>query len=97
MKLTDEQIEANLQDSNGWELTSETWIKKAYTFPSFTKTMQFINELADIAEKRQHHPHMTIDHSNVTIQLSTLDQGGLTQLDFESAHAYDLTYEKYHR
>lgn len=95
MVLTEEEIQANLNDSKGWELADETWVKKQFVFKSFPQAIQFVNNIADLAEARQHHPNITIDHKKVTVQLSTLDEGGLTQKDFESAHAYDRTFEKY--
>ncbi|GEL07954.1 4a-hydroxytetrahydrobiopterin dehydratase [Salisediminibacterium halotolerans] len=95
MILTKEEVEANIQDSQGWELSGEKWITKTYHLPTFPKAIQFVNSVADLAELRDHHPHITIDHKNVTIALSTLDEGGLTQKDFESAHAYDETSKKF--
>ncbi|UCZ52041.1 4a-hydroxytetrahydrobiopterin dehydratase [Bacillus shivajii] len=95
MILTEDQVQASLSDSKGWVLENDTWMKKEFRFPTFYKAMQFVNEIAKLAEDRQHHPYLTIDHTQVLVKLSTLDAGGLTQKDFESAHAYDLTYEKY--
>ncbi|PYZ93579.1 4a-hydroxytetrahydrobiopterin dehydratase [Salipaludibacillus keqinensis] len=95
MILSSEDVKANLKDSKGWELENETWIKKQFVLPTFPKAIQFVNQMADLAESRQHHPHITIDHKQVTVKLSTLDEGGLTQKDFESAHAFDRTYKKF--
>jgi 4a-hydroxytetrahydrobiopterin dehydratase len=95
MILTKEEIQENLTDSDGWELEGEKWISKNFTLSSFPKAIQFVHSLADIAEDRQHHPYMIIDHKKVTVKLSTNDEGGLTQKDFESAHAYDRTFQKY--
>ncbi|WP_280769337.1 4a-hydroxytetrahydrobiopterin dehydratase [Salipaludibacillus daqingensis] len=95
MILMKDEIQANLEDSEGWELVDETWIKKQFILRTFPKAIQFVTDIADLAELRQHHPNITIDHKQVTIQLSTLDEGGLTQKDFESAHAYDRTFQKY--
>lgn len=95
MVLTEEEVKQNLEDSDGWETEGEKWISKTYELPSFPKAVQFIQSLAEIAEDRQHHPYIVLDYKNVTVKLSTHDQGGLTQKDFESAHAYDRTRKKY--
>jgi 4a-hydroxytetrahydrobiopterin dehydratase len=95
MILTNEEVQANLKDSQGWELEGDEWIRKQFILPTFPKAIQFVNELADLAETRQHHPYIIIDHKQITVKLSTLDEGGLTQKDFESAHAYDKTYQRY--
>lgn len=95
MTLSTEEIQLNLEDSNGWELEGDTWIQKSYTLSSYPKAIQFVQSIAQIAEDRQHHPYTIIDHKNVTLKLSTIDEGGLTQKDFESAHAYDRVFKKY--
>lgn len=94
MLLTKEDVQASLKDSNGWTLTGDIWITKDFTFSTFPKAVEFVNQIADIAEDRQHHPHITLDYNKVSIALSTHDEGGLTQKDFDSAMAYDKTLEK---
>lgn len=95
MPLSKEEVQLNLEDSNGWELDGEHWIQKNYKLPSYPKAIHFVQSIAQIAEDRQHHPYTIIDHKNVTLKLSTIDEGGLTQKDFESAHAYDRVAKKY--
>ncbi|WP_179298835.1 4a-hydroxytetrahydrobiopterin dehydratase [Evansella halocellulosilytica] len=95
MTMTEEEVQASLADSHGWSLENDQWIKKEYRFSSYPKAIHFVNAIAKIAEDRQHHPYLIIDHTLVSVKLSTLDVGGLTQKDFESAHAYDITYSKY--
>ncbi|WP_096435796.1 4a-hydroxytetrahydrobiopterin dehydratase [Alteribacter populi] len=95
MTLTQEEIEANLKDSPGWTLDEETFISKEFQLPSFAKAVSFVNEVAKLAEDRNHHPQIIIDHQKVTLRLCTMDVGGITQIDFESAYAFDQTIPKY--
>ncbi|WP_078595236.1 4a-hydroxytetrahydrobiopterin dehydratase [Evansella clarkii] len=95
MVLTAEEVEASLYDSEGWDAEDGKWIKKEYEFRSFRKAISFVNEIAGLAQDRQHHPKISIDRRRVQVKLSTMDKQGLTQKDFESAYAYDRTYEKY--
>ncbi|WP_026690331.1 4a-hydroxytetrahydrobiopterin dehydratase [Alteribacter aurantiacus] len=95
MTLTQEEVVANLEDSTGWSLDDENFIKKEFTLPSFGKAVAFVNEIARLAADRDHHPQITIDHKKVTLRLYTMDVGGLTQKDFESAYAFDYTSSKY--
>ncbi|MBM7097682.1 MULTISPECIES: 4a-hydroxytetrahydrobiopterin dehydratase [Alteribacter] len=95
MTLTQEEVVANLEDSAGWSLDDENFMKKQFTLPSFSKAVAFVNEIARLAEDRNHHPQITIDHKTVTLRLYTMDVGGLTQKDFESAYAFDYTMAKY--
>ncbi len=42
-----------------------------------------------LAEKAFHHPDIDIRYSNVTLALTTHDQGGLTEKDTELAAQFD--------
>jgi len=51
--------------------------------------MKFVNALAKLAEKAQHHPDIDIRWNKVTLTLTTHDEGGLTTRDFEVAGRID--------
>lgn len=96
MKLTEEQIEEHLDRSGGWKRTDDKWIVKKYRFTRFTDGIAFVNEVADIAERMNHHPMIAIDYKMITLRLTSWNAGGLTALDFASASAYYHVYnEKY--
>ena len=44
---------------------------------------------ATLAEHEHHHPDILIRYSRVTLSLSTHDAGGITDKDFDFAHAAD--------
>jgi 4a-hydroxytetrahydrobiopterin dehydratase len=53
---SNEEIErANEESGSGWEL-KEGKIMKSFEFPGFIKAIEFVNDLAKIAEKVNHHP-----------------------------------------
>ncbi|PRO64867.1 4a-hydroxytetrahydrobiopterin dehydratase [Alkalicoccus urumqiensis] len=95
MILSRDEVKANIKDSDGWKLSGDKWIEKHFALPSFPKALHFIKEIGDAAEDRDHHPYIVIDHKHVTLKLSTKDEGGLTQKDFDSAYAYDRIFRKY--
>ena len=43
--------------------------------------LDFVNDLAEIAEEAQHYPDITIRHTKVTLKLTTHDAGGVTDAD----------------
>lgn len=51
--------------------------------------MGFVNSVALLAEKRNHHPDINIRWNKVHLALSTHSAGGLTKLDFKLAKAID--------
>lgn len=64
-------------------------IEKEVTLSDFRAAMAFVNQVADIAERLDHHPDISISWNRVGLSVSTHDSGGLTALDFELARAVD--------
>ena len=65
------------------------WIKKGSTitrtfqFRDFSTAIEFVNALARLAERAAHHPDIDIRWNKVTLTLTTHDEGGLTEKDFD--------------
>jgi 4a-hydroxytetrahydrobiopterin dehydratase len=51
--------------------------------------MGFVNSVALLAEKQNHHPDIDIRWNKVHLVLSTHSVGGLTEFDFKLAKAID--------
>ena len=86
--LTGEEIAAALSGLPGWSL-EEGKLTRKYLLASFPDAIAFVNKVADIAERMNHHPFISIDYRRVTLKLTTWHSGGITRLDIESAAAYD--------
>lgn len=87
-KLSEPEIEQHLQRLPGWKAAGDV-LAKTYRFPSFAKSMEFVNQLAQMAESVQHHPDIDIRYDKVTIGLTTHDSGGITAKDVELAASAD--------
>ena len=87
-KLTDEQISERLASVPQWSKTGDS-ITRTYEAPSFLEGIAFVQNVAEIAEAKDHHPDIDIRYNRVTLTLSTHDQGGLTGWDFDVAEAVD--------
>ncbi len=57
--LTEQQIEQALTDLPGWEFDGEV-ITKTYVWGSFRESIDFVNDVADLAEDANHHPDLEI-------------------------------------
>ncbi|EGL19962.1 4a-hydroxytetrahydrobiopterin dehydratase [Paenibacillus chitinolyticus] len=88
-KLSYDQVAVKLAGLNGWNLRDERTIEKTYECRDFKTAIDFVRRVADVAESLKHHPFIKVDDRRVTMQLSTHDAGGLTDLDFTSAVQYD--------
>ncbi|MEO6171764.1 MAG: 4a-hydroxytetrahydrobiopterin dehydratase [Arenimonas sp.] len=68
---------------NDWHLIeNEQAISKTFHFDNYYKTMAFVNALAFIAHREDHHPDLGVHYNRCVVRFSTHDVGGLSQNDF---------------
>lgn len=87
-EFTPEQIKAALPAVPDWRKQTAS-IARTYQFKDFVVAMQFVNEVARVAEAAWHHPDIDIRWNKVTLTLATHSEGGLTQKDFDLAKQID--------
>ena len=83
--LEDEEIEQRLDELGDWEREGDE-IQKVFEFDDFTAAMSFVNDVAKMADRYDHHPDIDIRWNKVKLALSTHSEGGLTTLDFDLAN-----------
>jgi 4a-hydroxytetrahydrobiopterin dehydratase len=86
--LSDIAIQRGLGGLTGWSRRAEV-LTRTYQFRNFKEAMSFVNRVAELAERANHHPDIDIRYSKVTLTLSTHDAGGITQNDLDLAKAID--------
>jgi 4a-hydroxytetrahydrobiopterin dehydratase len=86
--LSKAEIHERVKTMPGWAHVGKA-LQKKYTFKSFMPAINFVNKIAEAAEKAGHHPDITINYSLVIISLSTHSEGGVTDRDFEMAKQID--------
>lgn len=57
-------------------------LSRSSSFKDFAAAIRFVNAVARLAEKANHHPDIDIRWNKVVLTLTTHDQGGLTEKDF---------------
>lgn len=82
------ESQAYLTELKGWTLHQKS-LEQDFLFKDFKESMQFVNKVADIAEKEGHHPDIYIFYKKVHLQLSTHAVGGLSVNDFILAAKID--------
>ncbi|MDQ0060348.1 4a-hydroxytetrahydrobiopterin dehydratase [Paenibacillus harenae] len=93
-KLSEEQVALLLAERPAWKLTDGKWIVRKYRFQTYLKGISFVNRVAEAAEKLNHHPFIVIEYKLVTLKLTSWHAGGLTELDFTAAAAFDAALER---
>lgn len=82
--LNEKKIAAKLASVKGWKQKNNE-IYRTFTFKDFVRAMGFVQSVAIIAEKEDHHPDIDIRWNKVTLVLSTHSEGGITEKDFSLA------------
>ena len=90
--FTQETVEEYLQEVSGWELKESKLIFKTFRFKSFKEAIDFVNQVASIAEQEQHHPDIHIRYKKVTLEFTTHAIKGLSENDFIMASKIDVMY-----
>jgi 4a-hydroxytetrahydrobiopterin dehydratase len=93
-KLTPNEIAAKIKMLAGWQYNDNA-ISKRFQFKSFTDGIHFIGQIAEMAEKVDHHPDMLVNYTRVTFTCSTHDQGGVTEKDFALATEIERAFTSY--
>ena len=86
--LSDDEITSRMKKVPEWEL-EDAVITRSIEFDEFMEGIDFVDGVAEIAEEAQHHPDIDIRWCTINLKLTTHDQGGLTEADFELAQRID--------
>ncbi len=70
----------------GWIQEGQSLIRTD-VFADFAAAMRWVNQVAVLAERRNHHPDIDIRWNRVTLKLTTHETGGLTDRDWDWAEA----------
>ena len=74
-------IASMLKSLPGWQQQSGE-IRKTYAFKNYYETMAFVNALAFISHREDHHPDLEVGYNKCTVRYSTHSVGGLSENDF---------------
>ena len=72
-----------------WEADGNAVLERTFEFDDFDQAVDFVNEVAEIAEEEDHHPDIDIRYNKVRLALSTHTEGGVTDLDIQMAEKID--------
>jgi 4a-hydroxytetrahydrobiopterin dehydratase len=73
---------------DGWDEVDGA-LERTFELGSFAEAVAFVNRVAELAERENHHPHIAVDYRRVTLRWWTHSAGGITDRDRELAAACD--------
>jgi 4a-hydroxytetrahydrobiopterin dehydratase len=86
--LSVQEIEGRLAGSQ-WTRAGDAIVRE-HKLADFAAAIAFVNRVAEVAERANHHPDILVHGWNrVRLELSTHSQGGLTEADFALAAEID--------
>ena len=65
-----------------WENLANCAIAKVFRFKDFYKTMAFVNAIALVVHRQNHHPDLEVTYNRCKVEFSTHSVGGLSENDF---------------
>ena len=92
--LSNDEIEKNIVElDSGWEL-KDGKVVTSFQFSSFMNAIEFVNEVAKIAERLDHHPIITINWKTVKLSLKSFDVDAITRRDIVLAKEIEKSISK---
>lgn len=88
--MDQKEIVEKLKSLQEWNYEIETKsLVKSFIFKSYLKNIGFVNAVAWISNKLNHHPDLMVTFNQCTVKITTHDAGGISDLDFELAKHID--------
>ena len=82
------QLDYFIKKNPSWMIENKT-IKKEFKFNNFIEAFGFMSKVALLSERMDHHPNWQNTYNKVKIELTTHDQGGITNNDLKLAESID--------
>jgi 4a-hydroxytetrahydrobiopterin dehydratase len=82
--LSGTELEQAIHTLPGWKLETGELVQER-TFANFPLAIQFVNQVAPLAEAAGHHPDIDIRYNRVRLALISHDAGGITERDISMA------------
>ena len=83
-RLSDPEIQEALTQLPGWKREGDALVKK-YHLESFRSVMALVVQVADHAERVEHHPDIVIEYRDVTFRCWTHTDKGISARDVSLA------------
>ncbi len=90
--LSDAQARDLLKQLKGWILEDGKLVK-VYPFGNYHQTMAFVNALAWISHREDHHPDLEVGYNKCRVTYWTHAVGGLSENDFICAAKCDALFD----
>lgn len=85
-------IDSMMQQIKGWQRYDHL-ISKTYHFDNYYQTIAFVNAIAWLSHRENHHPELTVTHNSCNVEYTTHAIHGLSENDFICAAKVDALFK----
>lgn len=89
--LAQTEIDSLLAQLAGWQQQGFN-ISKTYSFKNYYQTLAFVNAVAWMSHRENHHPDLTVSYNACRVSYSTHAIQGLSENDFICAAKVDALF-----
>lgn len=86
------EINRLLAQLEGWQQQEQS-ISKTFHFSNYYQTIAFVNAVAWMTHREDHHPDLKVSYSACQVKYSTHSVGGLSEKDFICAAYVDALFK----
>jgi len=83
-RLADEELRERLASLPGWRHVEDR-VEKTFRFTDYRQTIAFVNAVASLAHREDHHPDLGVHYDRCVVAWSTHSAGGVTLNDLACA------------
>ena len=77
-----------------WPKDNQGKLSKTFSFKNYRQSFGFVSQVVLLAEKKNHHPTITLEYGSVTITLISHDVNEITERDIDLAKQIDKIYDQ---
>jgi len=89
--ISKQEVAALLGQLPGWAIENGALVK-TFAFADYYETIAFVNALAWIAHREDHHPELLVGYNRCRVEYTTHSVGGLSENDFICAAKLDALH-----
>jgi len=90
--LSESEAREMLAQLDSWEMNNNA-ISKTFEFKNYYQVLAFVNAVAWMTHREDHHPDMAVSYNKCRVEYSTHAIGGLSENDFICAAKVDALFK----
>ena len=90
--FTNAKADSFVQQLDGWQRFGDL-IGKTYRFKDYYQTIAFVNAIAWMTHREDHHPELTVGYNSCKVEYTTHAIHGLSENDFICAAKVDALFK----